>query len=453
MTTFLPIHSLLSSGRPAEYAVYHDGYHLVSWSSFAARVAARTGQLQTHPASRWLLASEDPQDFVIGLLAVLHAGKQAVIPPNTQPGTLTDLAEAFDAVVPADEPPVLQEKPAKPLPQLNPHTSIIDIYTSGSTGIPKPIRKTLAQFESEIEALESLWGSALGNATIVATAPHLHFYGLLFRLFWPLSAGRVFDTVTIPRPDVLAERLAKLGDTALISSPAQLSRLPELVPLTSLTPPPRIIFSSGGPLPAATAAEFQRQLGRAPTEVFGSTETGGIGWRRQEGDDAWTPMPGMEITSAPDSALTLRSPFLADVGPWRMDDGVEILSDGRFRLRGRLDRVVKIEEKRLSLPEMEARLAIHPWIAGAATLALPGRRQRVGAVAVLTSPGRQALESQGRRAVIQHLRQHLAAHFDLVLLPRHWRFPQQLPMNERGKLTQAALAALFSPVEDDAATA
>jgi acyl-coenzyme A synthetase/AMP-(fatty) acid ligase len=43
-----------------------------------------------------------------------------------------------------------------------------------------------------------------------------------------------------------------------------------------------------------------------------------------------------------------------------MDDGIELMPDGRFRLLGRLDRVVKIEEKRLSLPEMEARLAASP---------------------------------------------------------------------------------------------
>jgi acyl-coenzyme A synthetase/AMP-(fatty) acid ligase len=41
------------------------------------------------------------------------------------------------------------------------------------------------------------------------------------------------------------------------------------------------------------------------------------------------------------------------------------------------------------------------------------------------------------------LRQHLQHYFDRVLLPRRWRFPDQLPFNERGKLTAAALMSLF----------
>jgi hypothetical protein len=34
--------------------------------------------------TRWLLTSDDPLDFAAELFALLHAGKQAVIPPNTR---------------------------------------------------------------------------------------------------------------------------------------------------------------------------------------------------------------------------------------------------------------------------------------------------------------------------------------------------------------------------------
>jgi acyl-coenzyme A synthetase/AMP-(fatty) acid ligase len=132
-----------------------------------------------------------------------------------------------------------------------------------------------------------------------------------------------------------------------------------------------------------------------------------------------------------------------------MDDAVELLPDGRFLLRGRLDRTVKIEEKRLSLPEMEARLVTHPWVAAAAAVALSGRRQSIGAVAILNAQGRQQLSAIGRRETGLTLRRHLAAHFDAVLLPRRWCFPEQLPINERGKLTQASLSALFPNAGDE----
>ncbi|WP_264080771.1 AMP-binding protein [Paracidovorax avenae] len=313
------------------------------------------------------------------------------------------------------------------------------------------MRKTLAQFQAEVATLEALWGEAIGGAGFIATAPHAHFYGLLFRVLWPLATGRVFDAATIDTPSLLHERLACFAPAAvLVSSPAQLTRLPELLPLGGLRTVLRHVFSSGGPLPAGTALVFRQQFGEAPTEVFGSTETGGIGWRQQAEDDAWTPMPGMRITRGEQGALQLRSPFLPDPDAvFEMDDAVAISpGGGRFRLLGRLDRTVKIEEKRVSLPDLEARLASHPWVAQAAAVLLQRGRLRIGAAAVLTPEGRDALEREGHRLLSRALRLHLSGHFDAVVLPRHWRFPPQLPVNERGKLPAAAVAALFH-AEDD----
>lgn len=449
MIVLKALHTLLPSGRHGEHPVCHDGERFVMWHEFAELVARHAAGFSDNLAHRWLLATDRPLDFCIQFLALLHAGKQVVIPPNTQPGTLAQLAGAFDAIASAIGPGEV-----RPLLPYNPQTAVIDLYTSGSTGTPKKIARTLAQFEAEISVLECVWGDTLGATTIVATAPHHHIYGLLFRILWPLSAGRPFDCITCANPDILTERLSLLGKTsacALISSPAQLSRLPQLLPLRTLQPTPKMIFSSGGPLAAATAIEFHLQLGLAPTEVFGSTETGGIAWRQQSDSidqDSWTPLPGIHITAAPDSALVIRSPFLGNTDPWRMDDAAELRADGRFRLLGRLDRIVKIEEKRLSLPALEARLCEHPWIASAATVALQQRRQRLGALLTLTPEGIEQLARHGRRATTQHLRHHLAAHFETVLLPRQWRFTDQLPLNERGKLTESALREFFADPDE-----
>ena len=454
------IHALLATGRAPDHAICHDGERFVPWREFSAEVTARAGRFKQRREQRWVLTAEAPDDFAMSMLALLQAGKTPVIPPNTQAGTLARLAGAFDAVagpgglggLGGDAPPLA--------PFLfDPRSVHIDLYTSGSTGEPKCVRKTLAQFETEVAAQEALWGATIGEAAVVATSPHQHIYGLLFRLFWPLSAGRLFDSVTCAQPDTLVERLALLGKSracVLVSSPAQLSRLPELIPLASLRPAPRIIFSSGGPLPPAAAAEFHRQLGAAPAEIYGSTETGGIAWRRQEGgatSDVWTPLPGISVTAAEDGALSLCSPFLADPGAWRMDDAIETLAGGRFRLRGRLDRTVKIEDKRLSLADLEARLQEHPWVSAAAAVGLTGRRQSVAAVAVLNAQGREQLAARGRAALAQDLRRHLAAHFEKVLLPRRWRFPERLPFDQRGKLSQAALSALFIVANDESAPA
>jgi acyl-coenzyme A synthetase/AMP-(fatty) acid ligase len=220
--------------------------------------------------------------------------------------------------------------------------------------------------------------------------------------------------------------------------------MPELIALESLRPATRAIFSSGGPLPAAAALEFKRRLGAAPIEVYGSTETGGVAWRAQsEGEDgaAWTPFPGMAVETDAQGALRLRSPYLPD-GEWlTMGDAVELLADGRFRLKGRLDRVAKIEGKRVSLPELEQGLRRHPWVLDAAVVPLAGRKETLGSIVVLREPAR--LREQGRQRLIAALREGLLERFDRVVVPRRWRFPERLPTDARGKLTAQALSALF----------
>ena len=412
MTSFpsrlTPLHALFEQERSDAQPVCHDGQRLLGWREFAAQVSRRVAMLRQRHETRWLLASDNPLVFIVELFALLHAGKQAVIPPNTQPGTLAALAGVFDARFAVSELDCSLEtsSPSGALPAIDPGNAIIDIYTSGSTGEHKRVRKTLAQFEAEVGVLESLWGQSIGSAAMLATVPHQHIYGLLFRLFWPLASGRVFDAVTCAHPDALEERLAFFGKAALISSPAHLTRLPELLPLVSLNPKPVAIFSSGGPLPARTARALAEGLGQAPIEVFGSTETGGVAWRQQVGEDGdlWTLFPCHVVRRSEAGALTLRSPFLPDETEWEMDDGIALMPDGRFRLLGRLDRVVKIEEKRLSLPDMESRLGAHAWIDSAAIVPLSGRRQSIGAVVVLSALGRENLRTEGKRAVAQALR-------------------------------------------------
>ena len=432
MTLYADLATLLREGRADDDLVALNANGDVRWAEFKARIAAIAHQLPAQ-AQRQLLTETDPLDFAAHLLAVIAAGHTAVLPANFQAATLSNLAQRLDDV---------------PLPD----TPAIELFTSGSSGEPKRIVKPLAVLEAECRVLESQWGATIGKAVIVATVPHHHIYGLLFRLLWPLLAGRPFDALTASEPSTLHQRLTRCPHAVLVSSPAQLARLPELHELATFGPHPQLVFSSGGPLPAAVAEAFLAGWQRAPHEIFGSTETGGIAWRQQiDGDVAWTPLPGVRIDRDDDGALRVTSPFIADDASLRMEDGMEHCTDGRFVLTGRLDRIVKIEEKRLSLPDLEARLASHPWVASCAAAAIPssnGRRTLIGAV-VLATPAGQAALAEDRRQVSAALRAHLADHFDSVLLPRRWRFVEALPYNDRGKLPRDAIVALLNQPQQE----
>lgn len=454
---FIPASELLARGRPGDSIVCTDGARSISWADFAARAGGIAQALQARTERRWLIRCEHPLDFIAALLAVLHAKARAVIAPGPQPAMLEQLRPAYDAVIGDGAPSTLDVRRIAPRRHdfggIAPRTAMIDLFTSGSTGEPKRIEKSLAQLETEAAALESCWGKAVGRATMVATVPHHHIYGMLFRLVWPLASGRAFDAALCADPRLLLDVLARAGDAVLVSSPAHLTRLPELISLDSLRPAARRIFSSGGALPAATALEYKRRFGAAPTEVYGSTESGGVGWREQDGSEdraAWTPFAGMGLRLDPQGALCLRSPYLADEAWLTMGDAAELLPGGRFRLNGRLDRVVKIEGKRISLPELEHALRQHPWVLDAAVVPLSGGKELLGAVVVLREASRL---DEGREPLVGALREFLLQRFERVLVPRQWRFPERLPADERGKLTASGLGAMFRQQGGDAPAA
>ncbi|MGA9915387.1 MAG: AMP-binding protein [Paraburkholderia sp.] len=454
----IALHDLLSAAHESSAVhapVCRDGATVLDRAAFRARVSTLVTLMQAQAARRYALCIDDPFDFACALFALFACGKEPVIPANATPGYLADLADAYDAVLTdADLPPAVRDVDADVTHALDASHTIdpqapLTLYTSGSSGTPKPIRKTLAQFNAEVHTLEKQWGALVGDATMLASVPHHHIYGLLFRVLWPLAAGRAFDRAISIEPLHLQTQIAQCGATVVVSTPAQLSRWPALPGFAALKPAPRAFFSSGGPLAVEAAQEYAAAYGAAPLEIYGSTETGGIAWRRQDQTEAWQPVAGIEVRRDEDGALNVRSPHLDHTGWHRTDDKIAFDADGRFRLQGRLDRVLKLDGKRVSLPELEARLALHPYVAQAAIVPLEGAsRERVGAVVALTEAGSEALRAEGRVPLAQTLRRHLAEYFDVVVLPRHWRFRLTLPFDSRGKLPVAAVAAAFEPRAD-----
>lgn len=463
--TPIPLAALLSVPVSPTQVVCVDGrstdaaqtsLNAYEWRSRVAQVRAA---LATRPAQRVALCLDDPLDMSCALFAAWAAGKTPVVLPNALAQTRANLAFAFDEAIDA----ALLTELAKPdevtktdiAPSVAPLSSSCEltIYTSGSTGEPKAITKTIDQLDGEVQTLHRHWGAQLQNALVVASVPCHHIYGLWFRILWPLAAGVPFARHTFADPSQ-AQSWRHRPAVVWIAGPAQLTRWPTLLGNTSWPDAPRLTFSSGGPLPEAAARQYGTQcqisrthddstpVGHAPVEVFGSTETGGIAWRQQDVTSHWTPLDDTDVRVGDDNTLEIRSPRVNDGCWWRTDDGAIVHDDGSFALTGRVDRIVKIEGKRLALASVEATLTRHEWVADAAALVVAGR---LAVVVVLSKAGNRAWEAQSLKTVRETLRRALAETFDDTMLPRRWRFLAALPVNERGKRTVADLAACFTP--------
>ncbi len=428
---------------------------LVAWegntqhtcADFLHAIATQRQHLLARPEQRWLLAHDNSYHFAIGFFALLATGKHIVLPPNTQTGTLAALADFFDASFSAASSQQTSNTNSKNLNEitLNLDTLTVTLLTSGSTGEAKAIRKTLRCLDNEIHALESLWGNTLGDAAVFATVSHQHIYGLLFRLLWPLCAGRAFAATTHSYPEPLIAELQQHSRTVLISSPSQLKRFPPTIDLSAVRTSLRAVFSSGGLLPLEAAQDWQQRWRQAPIEVLGSTETGGVAWRQQTTHDApWQTLPTVCVSVDAEQQLFVQSSFTGTDKIIAMGDSATLLDEQHFQLHGRIDRIVKVEEKRLSLTAMEHRLHASPFIEEARVLALPQTSGRLGVVASLRAAGQQLLATQGKPALMQQLREHLSQHFERVLLPRKWRFVATLPVDRQGKTSHAVLTELFS---------
>lgn len=403
------------------------------------------------PGMRWALCFDDSLLFTQALLACALGGYQAILPGHQRLAGLQALQAQFDCLLTDGElPGAALAVPQLRLPllvaddereadgaALPPERLDLTLFSSGSTGEPKAIPKAWPQLEAELRVQMALWGERLVDTRVLASVSHQHIYGLLFRILLPLALGRPFDRRSIDYPEQLALQTAPW---ALIASPAFLSRLDPAIPAAGC----RLIVSSGGPLQPGDAHQAKLLLGQLPVEIFGSSETGGIGWRqRHQVQTPWTTLPGVEVRVGPDQCLLLRSPFLP-TAEW-LDCADRILMTGAgFELLGRQDRVIKLEEKRISLDEVEARLQALVEVESAAVLPLlQGQRQILGAVLVLSEAGAARWAELGPGRFLLALRQQLRPWLEPVALPRSVRRVEQMPVNAQGKRPWPQLKELF----------
>lgn len=456
MSEWLDLTNVCAREGLAQRPIAWRGDALIERNHFLADVSSWHAAFLAQPGSRVALYFNDSYAFAAALYGAWHAGKEVYLPGDAQPATLNQLLPQMDGVagdLPGAMVPVRGTSGPVCLQPLSLRETRLVVFTSGSSGSPLAIPKHLAQLQAETNTLQTVFGTymdAAGPATVYSTVSHQHIYGLLFCTLWPLAAGRPFVTERLVYPEQMAERLGERA-SVLVSSPAHLKRLPDTIDWQSARRGLRGVFSSGGPLPPESALTALQLMGHSPAEVYGSSETGGIAWRQRAlHGDHWQPLSGIQWRIE-DELLAVQSPHLADEAWWRTSDRVAAHPDGSFVLQGRSDRVVKIEEKRVSLTAVEMALTACDQVAEARTLVVDmPAGPRLAAAIVPTEAGWIELRERGKRAVNEALRTHVLQTVERIALPRRFRYVRSLPVNTQGKSTEMLLAALFKPLQPEA---
>jgi len=108
---------------------------------------------------------------------------------------------------------------------------------------------------------------------VIGSVATQHIYGLLFRLLWPLCAGRPMLRRTLPFAEDMQRASREQSAFCWVASPALLKRMGDNLDWPALRQVRRV-FSSGGPLPAEDAQMLGERL--ACTRTCGADRR----WRR-----------------------------------------------------------------------------------------------------------------------------------------------------------------------------
>jgi len=445
---FLPLNQCLLPAKEADKRCIADNPRLnqLKWAQSVLALAADLQAQKINCAALWF---EDAAYLATALFACWRAGITPILAADVKahgsawlseqaPLWLTDVELPC---VPASEQWLINaarfsaDKAALAPVVLDENREVI-LCTSGSSGAPKPVRKRWRQLQAEVNALQQQWPLSPDTADcVLGSVSAQHMYGLPFRVLWPLCAGVPLDRPQRPYPEALQHASLPYSRFLWIASPALLSRLGERLNWDALRGRLLRVYSAGGALALSVSDTFEQQLGRRPIEIYGSSETGVIAFR--QGADHWQPFAQVALSLNEQGALHVASPWV-NPGEGQTADAARLLGRG-FELHGRLDRIVKIEGKRIALPMLEQALAQHPWVSQAhiGLVARDNGSQRLAALLALSKVGIQALRGQGRAALSETLRKFLAAQFEPLAVPRIWRFFEQLPFNSQGKLTEA----------------
>lgn len=375
-------------------------------------------------------------DYLRAFCATVIAGQCTLMPPDRQEKTLAELAERFPGCyrLGENDSPLAATKPApvgdagQGIPEIPLQQLCAIAFTSGSTGTPSPNFKTWHTLHSSTRAnCAALLQGWSGSASLLATVPAQHMWGMETSILMPLFADLAISASHPLYPQDIATDLQALpAPRMLVSSPLHLQAL-----MKSAVSLPELVrvFTATAPLSQSQAKEFEAYFSCPLIDVFGSSETGTIAVRQTASQTLWNVSAPFHLDQVEQktrvSAEHLPAPaFLADQ--------VELVGKQQFRWVARDNDLVNVGGKRASLADLNRRLLAIEGIVDSIIFKPAEGTERLAALIV--APGLSS----------KQIRQVLQGEIDPVFLPRPMIFLSVLPRNETGKLPLAKVRELYN---------
>jgi acyl-CoA synthetase (AMP-forming)/AMP-acid ligase II len=323
--------------------------------------------------------------------------------------------------------------------------------TSGTTAAPRAIRFRSEQLLADCIQICDTMGISEDDLNF-GVIPLSHSYGFS-NLVTPLLVRGVPLVVSRDRmPRAVLDDLARTGATVFPGMPVFYQAFCEMESAPAL-PKLRLCISAGAPLPLEIARKFREKFQRSIHSFYGSSECGGICYDREarllEPGFIGQPMRGVDLEllepNAPASLIRVRSAAAGDGyfpepdeeklggGCFTPDDLLSASHDG-FRIVGRISDVINVAGKKVNPAEVEAELLRFEGVSAAVVFGREAiRRNEEVAACVVAAEGVREIE------LLEFCRGRLSG----WQVPKRIFFVEEIPVNERGKVSRRELAQRF----------
>ena len=322
--------------------------------------------------------------------------------------------------------------------------------TSGTTSAPRVIRFTAGQLVADCANICETMG--IGPTDLnYGVIPFSHSYGFSNLLTPLLCRGIPLVASDDRMPRAILNGLAATKATVFPGMPVffdKLAGIHDSGARPSNLAALRLCISAGAPLTKAVGEKFTRSFGVKIHTFYGASECGGIGYDRSDDpvyEEAFLgePMKNVGIEFLPAGAICVRSAAVGE-GYFPTDDPAS-LGNGRFipgdliertsrgmLLVGRASDVINVAGRKLNPLEVESQLLGFPGVRQAVVFGIPSLLRNEEPVACIAG----VVDKKA-------LHQFAHAHLSPWQMPKDFWFVEEIPTNERGKISRRELAAKY----------
>ncbi|MEM6413384.1 MAG: AMP-binding protein [Pseudomonadota bacterium] len=303
----------------------------------------------------------------------------------------------------------------------------LTFLTSGSTGVPKPCDQELADIQRDATFINDL----VEPQRVISLVPPHHIYGFIYSVLLPLYRECPVVDVRYWSPGKLRACLCP-GDL-VVGTPYLFKNF---VRFLGRVPKGLTALCSTSPLSPGTLQQMQSADFEMIYNIYGSSETGGIGWRLEPNSEfhifPWLSIHKDESSEYGDAVLHSHNTNGAIHQP--LMDRIRLSEDRlQFEVLGRRDSAVQIGGENVFPSTIEAIINALPFVSSCAvrpTNASDGATNRLEAIVTgngQLSPG--ALEI----ALYQHCRENMTER----MRPARIIIRDHVMLNDMGKAVSA----------------